>query len=61
MVSLCAVSLRLSQAKTLAALVAALAIAAVAAAQAIAAGLGPDAMPAVTPHNGTVTAMELVR
>ena len=30
------------------------------AAQAVAAGLGPDAMPAVTPHNGTVTALELV-
>ena len=29
------------------------------AAQAVAAGLGPDAMPAVTPHNGTVTALEL--
>jgi probable phosphoglycerate mutase len=29
------------------------------AAQAVAAGLGPDAMPAVTPHNGTVTAVEL--
>jgi broad specificity phosphatase PhoE len=30
------------------------------AAQAVAAGLGPDAMPAVTPHNGTVTPLELV-
>ena len=29
------------------------------AAQAAAAGLGPDAMPAVTPHNGTVTRLEL--
>jgi probable phosphoglycerate mutase len=29
------------------------------AAQAVAAGLGPDALPAVTPHNGTVTAVEL--
>jgi probable phosphoglycerate mutase len=29
------------------------------AAQAVAAGLGPDAMPAVTPHNGTVTRLEL--
>ena len=28
--------------------------------QAVAAGLGPDAMPAVTPHNGTVTRLELV-
>jgi hypothetical protein len=24
------------------------------------AGLGPDAMPAVTPHNGTVTRLELI-
>jgi broad specificity phosphatase PhoE len=31
------------------------------AAQAIAAGLGPEAMPAVTPHNGTVTRLELAR
>jgi broad specificity phosphatase PhoE len=30
------------------------------AAQAVAAGLGPDAMPAVTPHNGTVTRLELI-
>jgi broad specificity phosphatase PhoE len=29
------------------------------AAQAVAAGLDPDALPAVTPHNGTVTAVEL--
>ncbi|MCF6744118.1 MULTISPECIES: histidine phosphatase family protein [unclassified Blastococcus] len=29
------------------------------AAQAVAAGLGPDAMPAVTPHNGTVTRLEI--
>ena len=29
------------------------------AAQAVAAGLGPEAMPAVTPHNGTVTRVEL--
>src|SRR3569833_127463 len=29
------------------------------AAQAVAAGLGPDEMPAVTPHNGTVTRLEL--
>ena len=29
------------------------------AAQAVAAGLGPAAMPAVTPHNGTVTRVEL--
>ena len=28
------------------------------AAQAVAAGLGPDAMPAVTPHNGSVTRLE---
>jgi broad specificity phosphatase PhoE len=28
--------------------------------QAVAAGLGPDAMPAVTPHNGTVTRLELI-
>jgi broad specificity phosphatase PhoE len=31
------------------------------AAQAVAAGLGPDEMPAVTPHNGSVTRLELVR
>ena len=30
------------------------------AAQAVAAGLGPDAMPAVTPHNGSVTRLELL-
>lgn len=30
------------------------------AAQAVAAGLGADAMPAVTPHNGTVTRLELL-
>src|SRR3954468_20837851 len=30
------------------------------AAQAVAAGLGPDAMPGVTPHNGTVTRLELL-
>lgn len=30
------------------------------AAQAVAAGLGPDALPSVTPHNGTVTVLELV-
>ena len=30
------------------------------AAQAVAAGLGPDAMPALTPHNGTVTRLELM-
>jgi broad specificity phosphatase PhoE len=30
------------------------------AAQAVAAGLGPDALPVVTPHNGTVTRLELV-
>jgi broad specificity phosphatase PhoE len=30
------------------------------AAQAVAAGLGADAMPPVTPHNGTVTRLELV-
>ena len=30
------------------------------AAQAVVAGLGPDAMPAVTPHNGTVTRLELI-
>jgi probable phosphoglycerate mutase len=30
------------------------------AAQAVAANLGPDAMPAVTPHNGTVTRVELI-
>jgi probable phosphoglycerate mutase len=29
------------------------------AAQAVAAGLGPDALPAVTPHNGTVTRLEI--
>jgi len=29
------------------------------AAQAVAAGLGPDAMPAVTPHNGSVTRLEI--
>jgi probable phosphoglycerate mutase len=29
------------------------------AAQAVVAGLGPDALPAVTPHNGTVTRLEL--
>jgi broad specificity phosphatase PhoE len=29
------------------------------AAQAVAAGLGPEAMPAVTPHNGSVTRLEL--
>jgi probable phosphoglycerate mutase len=31
------------------------------AAEAVAAGLGPDEMPAVTPHNGTVTRVELSR
>lgn len=31
------------------------------AAQAVAAGLGPDAMPAVTPPNGTVTRLEIFR
>jgi probable phosphoglycerate mutase len=31
------------------------------AAQAVAAGIGPDAMPAVTPHNGSVTRLELDR
>jgi probable phosphoglycerate mutase len=31
------------------------------AAQAVAAGLGPAAMPAVTPHNGSVTRLELHR
>lgn len=31
------------------------------AAQAVTAGLGPDALPAVTPHNGTVTRLELAR
>lgn len=31
------------------------------AAQAVAAGLGPEAMPAVTPHNGSVTRLELSR
>jgi broad specificity phosphatase PhoE len=30
------------------------------AAQAVVAGLGPDAMPAVTPHNGTVTLLEVI-
>ncbi|MGY1705876.1 histidine phosphatase family protein [Geodermatophilus sp. SYSU D00697] len=30
------------------------------AAQAVAAGLGADAMPVVTPHNGTITRLELV-
>jgi broad specificity phosphatase PhoE len=29
------------------------------AAQAVAAGLGPDAMPVVTPHNGTVTRLDI--
>ncbi|HEY0402013.1 MAG TPA: histidine phosphatase family protein [Blastococcus sp.] len=29
------------------------------AAQAVAAGLGADAMPVVTPHNGTVTRLEI--
>ena len=29
------------------------------AAQAVAAGLGPEALPAVTPHNGSVTRLEL--
>ena len=29
------------------------------AAQAVAAGLGPDELPPVTPHNGTVTALEI--
>jgi probable phosphoglycerate mutase len=29
------------------------------AAQAVAAGLGPEALPAVTPHNGSVTVLEL--
>jgi probable phosphoglycerate mutase len=29
------------------------------AAQAVAAGAGPDALPAQTPHNGTVTVLEL--
>jgi len=29
------------------------------AAQAVIAGAGPEAMPAVTPHNGTVTRLEL--
>jgi broad specificity phosphatase PhoE len=28
--------------------------------QAVAAGLGPDAMPVVTPHNGTVTRLEII-
>jgi probable phosphoglycerate mutase len=31
------------------------------AAQAVVAGLGPSAMPAVTPHNGTITRLELGR
>ena len=31
------------------------------AAQAVAAGLGPNRMPAVTPHNGTVTRLEVAR
>jgi probable phosphoglycerate mutase len=31
------------------------------AAQAVAAGLGPAALPAVTPHNGSVTRLELLR
>ena len=31
------------------------------AAQAVVAGAGPEAMPAVTPHNGTVTRLELAR
>jgi broad specificity phosphatase PhoE len=31
------------------------------AAQAVVAGLGPDQMPAVTPHNGTVTRLEVAR
>jgi probable phosphoglycerate mutase len=30
------------------------------AAQAVAAGLGPDALPVVTPHNGTVTRLEVI-
>jgi broad specificity phosphatase PhoE len=30
------------------------------AAQAVVAGLAPDAMPAVTPHNGTVTRLEMI-
>jgi broad specificity phosphatase PhoE len=30
------------------------------AAQAVVAGLGPDAMPVVTPHNGTITRLELI-
>jgi broad specificity phosphatase PhoE len=30
------------------------------AAQAVVAGLGPDAMPVLTPHNGTVTRLELI-
>jgi broad specificity phosphatase PhoE len=30
------------------------------AAQAVVAGLGPDAMPVVTPHNGTVTLLEVI-
>ena len=29
------------------------------AAQAVAAGLGPDALPAITPHNGSVTRLEI--
>jgi broad specificity phosphatase PhoE len=31
------------------------------AAQAVAGGLGPDALPTVTPHNGTVTRLEICR
>ncbi len=30
------------------------------AAQAVVAGLGPDALPVVTPHNGTVTRLEVI-
>ncbi len=30
------------------------------AAQAVVAGLGPDAMPVITPHNGTITRLELI-
>jgi broad specificity phosphatase PhoE len=30
------------------------------AAQAVAAGLGADAMPVITPHNGTVTRLEVI-
>jgi probable phosphoglycerate mutase len=33
---------------------------AIRAVQAVVAGLGPDAMPAITPHNGTVTRLELI-